>query len=303
MMSDQPDLLDVGQPVVVHREDAGLQLHADPVTGAEVLIDPNLELGHGRQDSSSAPPASRNARAPRMARVLGCPVVRRATQGRHDDPLTKDCASPRSRWPERCSSPPVAATTTTRTTPPTDDGGDGGSDGGAYAVDTGDCPDDATEPIEGTVKIGTTLPLSGGAAAAAFAPVAEGLENYIDYANENDLVPGYEIELTIEDDQYNPNLTTPAVEKLIDETGVNLFSAMIGTPNNQAVRDLLNEECYPQLFANSGAPTFGDVETYPWTLGGLAPYNTETADLRRGHRRRVPRRRHRRRVPREQRVR
>ena len=159
-----------------------------------------------------------------------------------------------------------------------DDGGDGGGpDGGAYAVDTSDCPDDATEPIEGTIKIGTTLPLSGGAAAAAFAPVADGLQNYVDYANANDLVPGYEIELTIEDDQYNPNLTTPAVEKLIDETGVNLFSAMIGTPNNQAVRDLLNEECYPQLFANSGAPTFGDVETYPWTMGGLPPYNTETA--------------------------
>ena len=47
------------------------------------------------------------------------------------------------------------------------------------------------------------------------------------------------------------------MEKLIDETGVHLFSGMIGTPNNQAVRDLLNEECYPQLFANSGAPTCG----------------------------------------------
>ena len=68
-------------------------------------------------------------------------------------------------------------------------GGTGGEgDGGAFAVDTGDCPDDSvTEPIEGTVKIGTTMPLSGGAAAAAFAPVAEGLENYIEYANENEL--------------------------------------------------------------------------------------------------------------------
>ena len=162
-----------------------------------------------------------------------------------------------------------------------DDGGDdGGGDGGAdgtFAVDTGDCPDEATEPIEGTIKIGTTLPLSGGAAAAAFAPVAEGLENYIEYANENELVPDYTIELNIEDDQYNANLTTPAVEKLIDETGVHAFSGMIGTPNNQAVRDLLNEECYPQLFANSGAPLWGDVENYPWTTGGLPPYNTETA--------------------------
>lgn len=161
-----------------------------------------------------------------------------------------------------------------------DDGGSDGTDGtgdGAFAVDTGDCPDDATEPIEGTVKIGTTLPLSGGAAAAAFAPVAEGLENFFEYANDNELLPGYTIELSIEDDQFNSNLTTPAVEKLIDETDVDLFTGMIGTANNQAVRDLLNDECYPQLFANSGAPLWGDVENYPWTTGGLPPYNTETA--------------------------
>lgn len=154
-----------------------------------------------------------------------------------------------------------------------DDGGDGG--GEAFAVDTADCPDDATEPIEGTVNIGATMPLSGGAAAAAFAPVAEGLQNYIDFANENELVPGVELALTIEDDQFNSNLTTPAVEGLIDNTGVNLFTGMIGTDNNLAVRDLLNEECYPQLFALTGAPEWGDVENYPWTIGGLPPYNTE----------------------------
>jgi len=166
---------------------------------------------------------------------------------------------------------PTGSDTTTA-----DDGGSTNGDG-TFAVDTADCPEDATEPIEGTIKIGTTLPLSGGAAAAAFAPVKDGLESYIDYANENELVPGYTLELTVEDDQYNPNLTTPAVEKLIDSTGVHLFSGMIGTPNNQAVRDLMNEECYPQLFANTGSPIWGDVENYPWTMGGLAPYNTETA--------------------------
>ena len=154
--------------------------------------------------------------------------------------------------------------------------GDGTGDG-TWAVDTGDCPEEATAPIEGTVKIGTTVPLSGGAAAAAFAPVAEGLEKYIEYANENELLPGYTIELTIEDDQFNANLTTPAVEKLIDETQVDMFTGMIGTANNQAVRDLLNEECYPQLFANTGSPLWGDAESFPWTMGGLPPYNTETA--------------------------
>jgi branched-chain amino acid transport system substrate-binding protein len=149
---------------------------------------------------------------------------------------------------------------------------------GAFAIDTSDCPDESVdEPIEGTVRIGTTMPLSGGAAAAAFAPVAEGLQDYIQYANDNELVPGYTLELTVEDDQFNSNLTTPAIEGLIDNTGVHLFTGMIGTANNQAVRDLLNEECYPQLFANSGSPIWGDVENYPWTTGVLIPYNTETA--------------------------
>lgn len=152
----------------------------------------------------------------------------------------------------------------------------GGGDSGAYAVNTDDCPDDATAPIKDTIKIGTTMPLSGGVAAVAFAPVAEGLKDYIAYANEKNLVKGYKLNLTIEDDQYNATLTTPAVEKLIDQTKVDLFTGMIGTPNNLAVRDTLNESCYPQLFALSGAPAFGDVANYPWTMGGLPPYNTET---------------------------
>jgi branched-chain amino acid transport system substrate-binding protein len=149
-------------------------------------------------------------------------------------------------------------------------------DGEAYAVDTADCPEGVEDPIEGTIKIGATMPLSGGVAATAFAPVAAGLKGYIAYANENNLVEGYKLELVIEDDQYNATLTTPAVEKLLDESSVNMFAGMIGTPNNLAVRDLLNEECYPQLFALSGAPAFGDAKNFPWAVGGLPPYNTET---------------------------
>src|SRR5581483_9072950 len=149
--------------------------------------------------------------------------------------------------------------------------------GGEYRVDTSNCPPEATQKIEGTIKIGSTMPLSGGAAAAAFAPVAQGFKAYIQYANQKQLVPGLTFELDIEDDQFNPTLTTPAVEKLRDQVGVNLFSGMIGTGNNLAVRDALNQDCIPQLFANSGDPRWGDVKNFPWTTGALAPYNTETA--------------------------
>ena len=145
-----------------------------------------------------------------------------------------------------------------------------------WTVDTEDCsdPDRANAPIEGTISIGSAMPLSGGAAAAAFEPAARGLEAYINYANENDLVPGYELELTIGDDQYDPALTPGVVNGLIDD-GVHLFAGIIGTQNNLAVRDTLNEECIPQLNVLAGDPRFGEVADYPWTTGLLTSYEYE----------------------------
>jgi branched-chain amino acid transport system substrate-binding protein len=145
-----------------------------------------------------------------------------------------------------------------------------------WTVDTEACvdPDSASAPIEGTIKLGSIMPLSGGPA-AAFAPVAEGLTAYIDKANAEGLVPGYTIELSIEDDQYNKDLTPGAAEKLIGETEVDLIGAVIGSPNNAAIRDLLNEECVPQLNALTGSPAWGQAEDYPWTTGALVPYTDE----------------------------
>jgi ABC-type branched-subunit amino acid transport system substrate-binding protein len=150
-----------------------------------------------------------------------------------------------------------------------------GSEGG-WAVDTENCadPDRATAPIEDTIRIGSAMPLSGGVAAAAFAPAAQGFEAYINYANENDLVAGYELELTIGDDQADPALTPGVVNGLIDD-GVHLFAGNIGTQNNLAVRDTLNEECIPQLSVLAGDPRFGEVADYPWTTGLLTSYEYE----------------------------
>jgi ABC-type branched-subunit amino acid transport system substrate-binding protein len=147
-----------------------------------------------------------------------------------------------------------------------------------WTVSTDDCadPDAVNAKIEGTIKIGSVMPLSNSPAAAAFAPVKAGLQAYIDYANQNQLVPGYQLELDVQDDQYNKDLTPGAVSGLIDG-GVNLFTGIIGTPNNLAVRDTLNEECIPQLNNLTGAKEWGDdVDSYPWTTGGLIPYFVES---------------------------
>ncbi len=147
----------------------------------------------------------------------------------------------------------------------------------AWAVNTDDCidPAAANAPIEGTIKIGSAMPLTGGVAAAAFAPVKGGFEAYINYANEKGLLGDLKAEVTIEDDQYNKDLTPGAISKQID-AGVNIFSGIIGSPNNAAVRDTLNEECIPQLNALTGSPAWGDVANYPWTTGILVPYTVES---------------------------
>src|SRR5438445_7140039 len=55
--------------------------------------------------------------------------------------------------------------------------------GGGYSVSTANCPPEAKTKITGTIKVGAVMPLSGGAAAVAFAPVAAGLKAYVAYAN------------------------------------------------------------------------------------------------------------------------
>lgn len=145
-----------------------------------------------------------------------------------------------------------------------------------WAVDTEDCPDpDATNaPIEGTITIGSAMPLSG-PVAGAFEPAARGFEAYIAYANTNEMLPGVTIEVDIQDDQYDPSLTPGVVQGLID-SGVHLFAGSIGTAQNLTVVDQLNEECIPHLNLLTGDPLWGDIEEYPWTTGMLTPYDKES---------------------------
>jgi len=147
-----------------------------------------------------------------------------------------------------------------------------------WAVNTDDCIDPAAaeELIEGTIKISSVMPLTGDSSAdEAFAPVKDGWLAYMDYANEQGLLGDITIEASVEDDQYSKDLTPGAVSKAID-SGAHVFSAIIGTPQNLAVRDTLNEECIPQLNNMTGSPAWGEVADYPWTTGQLVPYGTES---------------------------
>lgn len=145
-----------------------------------------------------------------------------------------------------------------------------------WAADVADCPKEATTPWAGdTIKIGVTLPLSG--PFAIYAPLGAGIEAAFAEANAANGIGGKKLELVKKDDGYDPGKTPAAVKELLESDKVFFLSGMLGTPNVQAVREDLNDECVPQLWAATGSSLWGDAENFPWTTGALVPYSAETA--------------------------
>jgi branched-chain amino acid transport system substrate-binding protein len=125
-----------------------------------------------------------------------------------------------------------------------------------------------------TILIGGTSPLTG--PAASYASVARGAKAYFDYVNASGGVAKRKIDYRIVDDAYNPAQTVPAVRRLVEQDKVFAIFNTLGTSSNLAIRDYLNQMKVPQLFAASGATTWGrDAATYPWTIGFQPSYAAE----------------------------
>ncbi len=154
-------------------------------------------------------------------------------------------------------------------------------------------------------KIGSAMPLSGGAAAAAFAPVKDGFEAYIDYANEQrparrasriEAAPSRTTSTT-------RTLTPGAVAKLID-AGVHIFSGHHRLAEQRrrarhAQRRVHPAAERPHRFAGVGRGRRLPVDhRAAWCRTTSSRRSTPTQSGRA-----VPRRRERRAVLREQRVR
>jgi dienelactone hydrolase len=125
-----------------------------------------------------------------------------------------------------------------------------------------------------SVLIGGTVPLSG--EAAAFGTVAPGAKAYFDYVNSKGGVNGRKIEYRYYDDGYNPAQTVQLTRKLVEQDRVFAIFNAVGTANNLAIRDYLNAQKVPQLFAGDGSEALGGASAqYPWTVGFLPSYRGE----------------------------
>lgn len=159
---------------------------------------------------------------------------------------------------------------------PSDDdntSGSGGSgDSGASAaekaaeelgIDLSKCPEDITEPLSGTVKIGSPVALTG-PAAVALAPLGAAQQAAVDYYNDQGDLP-FKLELVLADDQFDPAKTVAATQKLIQSDKVQLINGVIGTANVTAASPVANQYCVPLIAANSSGSTANDPAEFPFT--------------------------------------
>src|SRR3954454_12636636 len=145
-----------------------------------------------------------------------------------------------------------------------DDSGGGGGGGGK------------SDPgiTKTTIKLGGSYPFSG--PASAYGTIGEGAKAYFKFLNAKGGVNGRKIEFKTLDDGYEPPKALQNARRLVQQDKVFAMFNTLGTPNNLAIWDFLNEQKVPQLFVATGASDWGkDVKAHPYTIGWQPNYVTE----------------------------
>jgi branched-chain amino acid transport system substrate-binding protein len=146
-----------------------------------------------------------------------------------------------------------------------------------FKLDPADCPED-WDPKQGITDTDITffssVPKSG--PVAVFGAIGDGIASYFNYINESQGgVDGKKLHLEFKDDAYQPDKTKTNVDEALGENKYAGAVTIIGTPNNLAVWDEMNDECMPQLLNGTGYPGWGDVAGHPWTTGHQLDYASE----------------------------
>ncbi|GAB6188718.1 ABC transporter substrate-binding protein [Marinitoga arctica] len=102
------------------------------------------------------------------------------------------------------------------------------------------------------IKIGTFQAMSGPVAVIGQS-VANGMNAYFNYVNDNGGIYERKINLIIADDQFNPAKTTVEVKRLIENDKVFALVGGLGTPGNLAIMDYVNNMKVPYVYQASGS--------------------------------------------------
>jgi branched-chain amino acid transport system substrate-binding protein len=123
------------------------------------------------------------------------------------------------------------------------------------------------------IRIGQTLPYSG--PVSGFGLIGKTQEAYFAKVNAEGGINGRKIKFITLDDAYSPPKTVEQTRKLVEQEEVLFMFGSLGTATNNAVHRYLNAKKVPQLFVLSGATKWADPKNFPWTMPGMATYESE----------------------------
>lgn len=131
---------------------------------------------------------------------------------------------------------------------------------------------------EDEIRIGVSTSFSG--PSSVYGQQALAAECYWQYVNEEEGgVDGREVTFIAYDDAGDAPRTVENVRRLVEQDEVFALTMLQGTHGNQSILDYVNENEIPQVFINTGASQWGDMEETPWTIGGIPAYTTEGGAL------------------------
>jgi branched-chain amino acid transport system substrate-binding protein len=125
------------------------------------------------------------------------------------------------------------------------------------------------------IRIGQTMPYSGPLSGLGAVGRAEAA--YFARLNEAGGINGRKVNLISLDDAFSPPKTFEQTRKLVEQEDVFLIFGSLGTATNTAIHRYLNGKKVPQLFVATGATKWADPKSYPWTMPGMATYDSEGA--------------------------
>ena len=123
------------------------------------------------------------------------------------------------------------------------------------------------------IKIGNTGPYSG--PASSYGTIPKSMVAHYKMVNDQGGVNGRKINFISYDDAYSPPKTVEQVRRLVEQDGVLLVAASLGTPTNSAIWNYMNQKKVPQLFVSTGATKWDDPKHHPWAMGWQPNYQSE----------------------------
>lgn len=145
---------------------------------------------------------------------------------------------------------------------------------GGFSLDLTKCPAgwNINQGITDTsINLFTSSPHSG--PLAVVGGISDGIKSYFEYVNAHGGIYGRKINLTIMDDQYQPDLLQKNVQSAVDSKKYAAAFALLNSAGILATRTYMDQQCMPENLDTATDALF-DPGNYPWISGfGLNSYS------------------------------